>query len=72
MLEIFRAQMGLAEPETIQHFPALVQFVELWNRHLQSPLPVGVLGEGDASEDRLKGLYDDIEKHFRELSDRLR
>jgi hypothetical protein len=39
MIEIFSSAMYLAEPATIAHFPALVEFVEIWNRSLGKGLP---------------------------------
>jgi len=71
MLKHFRSHMGLAELSTIQHFPALVEFVELWNRHLESPLPAEVAVAVDHSEANLKALYDDIDRHFEDLARRL-
>lgn len=72
MLEHFSKHMGFAEVSTLQHFPALVEFVELWNRHLQSPLPPEVVIKIAHSEATLKGFYDDIERHFKELIAKLK
>ena len=72
MLEHFSAHMAFAEVSTLEHFPALVEFVELWNRHLQSPLPPEVLKNIDHSEAKLQDLYADIERHFNSLVAKLK
>jgi hypothetical protein len=60
MLEHFTQYMWLAEPSTLDHFPALVEFVELWNRFLATSLPHEVLELIEHSEKELDPLYQDL------------
>ena len=60
MVDHFAANMGLAEPSTRDHFGALVEFVEIWERWLDETIPgeaVKLLGH---SEDNLKSLYENL------------
>jgi hypothetical protein len=68
MLAEFSKNMGLAEVSTLAYYRELVEFVEVWNRWLKSSLPGDVVTKIDHSEKKLYPLYDDIEKHFKELS----
>ena len=43
MLDLFRENYWLAKPETRDHYPTLVEFVEVWNRWLDDALPREVL-----------------------------
>lgn len=72
MLEIFTDCMWLAEVSTVGHYPALVEFVEVWNRFLDKSLPREVIDHIEHKEEKLKPFYDDLQKHFTELSQRLR
>jgi hypothetical protein len=72
MLEIFTDRMWLAEVSTVRHYPALVEFVEVWNRFLDKSLPREVIDQIEHKEENLKPFYDDLQKHFTELSQRLR
>ena len=68
ILEHIRMHMSFAEPSTLAHYPALAQYVEIWNRHFQSPLPRDVLVELRMLEERtFVPLDDDIERHFKRL-----
>jgi hypothetical protein len=70
MVELFTAKMHLAEPSTRTHFPALVEFVEMWNRSLRRALPREVaqrVGVG-ANEDTLIPLYTDLTVNLERLT----
>jgi hypothetical protein len=67
MIELFTANMPLAEAETIRHFPALLEFVELWNRWIDGSLPIEVLGQLNHSEEKLFPLYDDLAENFERM-----
>lgn len=67
MLEHFAANMALAEESTLEHYPAFVEFVEIWNRWLEKSLPGEVATKLDQSEKKLYALYDDIEANFKRL-----
>lgn len=71
MLEHFTSHMDLAEPSTLEHYPALVEYVELWNRNLEKKLPSEIADKVDFGETPLFGLYADIERHFMRLIDEL-
>lgn len=76
MIELFTSRLHLAEPSTIAHFPALLEFVEVWNRWLNEALPVEVLGLMNHTEEAIMPFYDDLLANFtrmqRELSERRR
>jgi hypothetical protein len=70
MLEWFSSHMWLAEPSTLTHYPALVEFVELWNR--ADTLPGSVVTKLEHSEQKLYPFYDDLKTNFDVLSKKLR
>lgn len=61
MVAIFRDKWSLAEPETRRHFPALVKFIEIWERHLKGGAPDAALEDLSRSEEHLKPLFADLE-----------
>jgi hypothetical protein len=61
MVTIFRDKWSLAEPETHRHFPALVKFIEIWERHLKDGVPDAALEDLSRSEENLKPLFADLE-----------
>jgi hypothetical protein len=67
MVDLFTSKMHLAEFSTIQHFPALLEFVEIWNRWLDRSLPVEVLGQLNHSEEKLFPFYQDLADNFARL-----
>ena len=71
MLDHFMSHMGFAEESTIAHYPAFVEFVEIWNRFLANSLPREVAEQLSQAEKNLYPLYDDIEKNARHLSAKL-
>jgi hypothetical protein len=64
MLGLFATKMHLAEFPTIQYFPTLLEFVEIWNRWLDQSLPVEVLGQLRHSEEKLYPFYEDLADNF--------
>jgi hypothetical protein len=72
MLKHFSSQMGLAEGSTLEYYPALGEFVEIWNRFLDGSLPTEVANKMDHREDKLKPFYEDVEKNFSRLSAELK
>jgi uncharacterized protein Usg len=68
MLTIFREKMWLAEPQTRTYFPTLVEFIDVWERHLRGTLPGEVVQEIKHTEERLHPFY----KHLEDMHDRLR
>lgn len=67
MLDLLTAKMHFAEPSTRQHFGALVEFVELWERCLRGALPGEVGKRIGPDEESLSGLYADLEANFTRL-----
>lgn len=61
MLEIFRNNYWLAEPETRKWYPELCWFVELWERWLSKNIPAEVIAKLDTSEQRLVPFYQELE-----------
>ena len=70
MLAIFTDGMWLAEPSTLRHYAALVEFVEIWNRFLDQSLPREVLQQIEHKEETLQPLYADLEHHLSTLNKR--
>lgn len=68
----FVSHMGYAEESTISHYPAFVEFVEIWNRFLQGSLPREVANRLSQSESKLYPFYDDIEMNAKRLSNQLK
>jgi hypothetical protein len=71
MVELFTSKMHLAEPSTITYFPALLEFVEIWNRWLNESLPGEVLGILNHTEDTLFPLYDNLLENFTRMHQEL-
>ena len=71
MVDIFSSNMWLAEPSTLQHFGALVEFVEIWNRWTSGSLPPEVVQEIGHSEEKLKPLYADLSAQMQSLRNKL-
>lgn len=67
MLDEWTGNMALAEPSTQQHFAALVDYVEIWNRFLDKSLPAEVMNEIGHEEAQLYPLYKDIETNVERL-----
>jgi hypothetical protein len=72
MLEFFTQHMWLAEPSTIDHFSALVEFIEIWNRYLAKTIPHEVVETIGHSEKSLYPFYEDLEAHTKRLRKELR
>jgi len=72
MLEHVTQYIWLAEPSTLDHFDALVEFVELWNRFLAKTLPHEVLESIDHSEEELYPFYEDLETQTERLRQELK
>ena len=64
MLDLFKTQMHLAEFSTIQYFPVLLEFVEIWNRNLGQSIPVEVVLRLNNTEQRLHPFYQDLAAKF--------
>jgi hypothetical protein len=72
MRDQFSTHMWLAEPSTLKHFPKLVEFVEMWDRHLAKSIPGEVVDAVGHSEKDLVPFYDDLQENFNGLTSALR
>lgn len=63
MIEIIRDNMWLSEKSTLQHFPALIEYVDIWDRFMADTLPGEVVNALGHSEESLYPFYDDIKKN---------
>jgi hypothetical protein len=61
MIETFRDRMWLAEAETRSYFPILIEFVDVWERHLRGTMPHDVLIEIEHTEKNLHPFYNHLE-----------
>lgn len=71
MVKLFTCRMYLAEASTRAHYAKLLEFVEIWNRHLAQSIPPEVIEELGHNEAELYPLYEDVEKHFTRLQNKL-
>ena len=71
MIEIFRNNLRLAEPSTVKHFSALLEFVNIWDRFPAGSLPGKVIRELEHSEESLYTLNDDLQLQHEKLRDKL-
>lgn len=67
MVDLFTAKMHLTESSTRAHFPALVEFVEMWDRSLRGTLPREVAERVGPNEESLMPFYADLETNFERL-----
>jgi len=72
MVKLFTEKMYLAESSTRRHFPALVEFVEMWNRVFQKALPPEVSERVGPNDISLEVFYRDLETNFERLQRGLR
>jgi hypothetical protein len=68
MIDVFREKMWLAEKETRQYFPILVEFVDVWDKIHDDRLPRSIAPVIGHTESNLKPFYDHLESE----NDRLR
>ena len=65
MLKVFREKWWLADDDVRQHHYKLVEFVELWRRHLDRTIPGEVVAKFYVEEAKVKPLYDALEAQFK-------
>lgn len=68
MANLFRENFWLAEKDTRPYYPAVLEFVEIWERWVAGTLPVEVWRKLNHTEDNLAGFY----RRISESHDRLR
>ena len=62
MVTVFRDNLWLAESETRDHFPNLLEFVEIWDRSVADSLPREVLTRLGHNEKALQPLYNNLQE----------
>jgi hypothetical protein len=67
MIDIVQNNMWLAEPSTIDHFPELISFVDIWDRFMSEALPREVVNAVGHSEKAVYPFYNDLQKRHDEL-----
>ncbi len=72
MLTHMTKNMGLAEPSTLVHYDAFVEFVEIWNRGLQKTLPTEVVFRINHEEKKLYPFYEDLDRQATRLREELK
>ena len=71
MRTVFRDNFWLAEAETQKYFPALIEFVEIWDRWLKGTLPSEMVPVIGHSEEPLQPFYDHLRRKHEELQTKL-
>lgn len=71
MVNLFRDNMWLAEPETKEYFGSLLEFVELWERWLARTLPPEVIQALEHGEESLSPFYDHLQNKHAKLREKL-
>ncbi len=72
MLDHVTYHMWLAEPSTIKHYSALVEYVEIWNRFLDHSIPQQVLLDIEHDESSLFPFYEDLRQNFERITRELK
>jgi hypothetical protein len=62
MVDLFRENYALADPETQSYYQSLVEFVDGWNRWVEKALPTEVLKRLDHGEGNLEAFYEHLER----------
>jgi len=68
MADLFRENYWLAQKETRVYYPAVLEYVEIWERWIGGSLPVEVWRKLNHTEDNLAGFY----RHVSSIHDELR
>ncbi len=71
MQTIFRENLWLAEPETVEYFKELLEFIDIWDRWLDRSMPVEVWEKLNHTEEKLKPLYRNLEETHKRLRNKL-
>jgi len=71
MIEIFRDNFWLAEPETRKYYYNLIEFVEIWKRWLLKTIIPDVIKEIDQGEANLHPFYEELENRTNILKDKI-
>lgn len=72
MVDTFKNNYWLAEEQTKEYFPALVKFIESWERFLSHTHPIEVIKDISVSEKELLSFYNHIEQTHNFLRKKLK
>src|SRR5208282_5788209 len=61
MVDLFREKLWLAENETREYYPVLVEFVDIWERWLAGSLPPELIERTGHTEVKLHPFYEHLE-----------
>lgn len=67
MATLFRKSMSLAYPDTAEHFGKLIEYVSIWDRHMEGAIPPHVLPLLKHGEKNLHPLYESLQRRHDEL-----
>lgn len=67
MVSLFRDSMSLAYPDTAQQFPVFVEFVWIWERHMEGALPAEALLALKHTEKNCHPFYENLQRRHDEL-----
>jgi hypothetical protein len=74
MAGVLKDNLWLAEPDTREHLPKLLKFIELWERAAAKTIPfeVAVTKKIDLSEGQVWPFYENLQKTHDRLQKKLR
>jgi hypothetical protein len=67
MVDLFRDKLWLAEDDTRQYYPVLVEFVDVWERWLSGSLPHELIERTGHTESKLHPFYERLEAQHARL-----
>lgn len=67
MAALFRKNLSLAYPDTAEHFEKLLEFLSVWDRHLEGAIPAEVLPLLKHGEKNLYPFYESLQSRHDEL-----
>ncbi len=71
MLDVFRDNYWLAEPETEKYYPILVEYVDMWKRWLEKSVDPEVARTMGADEEKLNQFYEELERRTQILRSKI-
>lgn len=72
MLDVFTANYWLADEDTRAYYQNFVEFVEIWERHLEAKLPGAVIRKLDHTEENVFPFYEHLDQKLSELQTELK
>jgi hypothetical protein len=71
MVDLFRDKYWLADTDTKEFYPKLVEYVEIWNRNEANSMPVGVLKLLNYEEANLHPFYEHLQQRHDDLRQKI-